>query len=107
MRNTKENNKVASWGKAITICIPDKGLISLIICLKVEKAIYFIEKWKREMNTRFKKKKCKWSLSTKNAQAAENERDANCSSTKKPFLTYQIGKNQSLITNWLEPLVQC
>lgn len=77
MRNTKENNKVASWKKAITICIPDKGLIFLIICLKVEKAIYSTEKWKREINTHFKKKKCKWSLSIKDAQAARNERDAN------------------------------
>lgn len=37
-RNTKKNNKVAKWEKAIIICIPDKGLIPLSICLKVEMA---------------------------------------------------------------------
>jgi hypothetical protein len=48
-RNTKENNKVANWEKAIIICIPDKGLIPLSICLKVEKAIYSIENGKEKL----------------------------------------------------------
>lgn len=40
---------MVNWEKVIIICILDKGLIFLSICLKVEKVIYFIENGKEKL----------------------------------------------------------
>lgn len=54
--------QMANKEKIFTTCITNKGLISSV-CLKIEKkAIHPIDKWEREENTYFKKKKHKWSL---------------------------------------------